>query len=84
MWPLFERLVERCVSVVSFRTFVNSLVPANPNDVYYNDLCVICRGHYDDDHPAIWLPCNHIFGDGCILDTIAKTGTNLCPICRKV
>jgi hypothetical protein len=81
-WPL-ERLLDRWVGA-SFRTFVNGLVPANPNDVYYNDRCAICWGHYDDDHRGIRLPCNHIFGGGCLHDLIAETNTNLCPICRYV
>jgi hypothetical protein len=38
---LLERLLERWVGI-SFRTFVNGLVPANPNNVYYNDRCAFC------------------------------------------
>lgn len=61
------------------------LVPANPNDAYYNEDCLICRSPYDDQHTAVRvLTCNHIFGSNCLQEMIKSPHGPVCPICRCV
>jgi hypothetical protein len=79
-WPL-ERLLERWIGV-SFRTFFTGLVPANPNDVYYNGRCAFCWRYYDDHHRGVRLPCNHIFGADCLIELFQSGNVQICPICR--
>jgi hypothetical protein len=83
MWWPFGRLLEHWVGV-SFRTFVNGLVSANPNDVYYNDRCAFFWGYYDDHHRGVRLPCSHIFGADCVIELFQSGDVQTCPICRTV
>jgi hypothetical protein len=70
---------------ISKQSFIeNSIVPANDNDAFINDQCVICWDSYDDDnHPSVRvLPCNHIFGRGCLLHMIDGPNGDKCPYCK--
>jgi hypothetical protein len=56
----------------SFRSFLKTLRQANPNDDYYDDLCVFCWGYYEDDHRSVRLACNHIFGFDCLCEIVKQ------------
>ena len=59
------------------------VVPANDNDAFYNDKCIVCWDPYDDGHPAVRvLPCNHVFGHQCLLMMVDAPKGECCPICR--
>jgi hypothetical protein len=78
-WGLFDRFLG--VSKATF--FGTQVVPANPNDAYYNNRCSFCWGKYDDTHEAVRvLPCNHVFGRDCLQDIINSPTGHVCPICR--
>jgi hypothetical protein len=57
-------------------------VPAQADDKFLNDKCMVCWDHYHWEHISIRiLPCGHIFGRECIIAmTKAATGAN-CPVC---
>ncbi|MCJ1471217.1 hypothetical protein MMC07_009865 [Pseudocyphellaria aurata] len=61
--------------------------------------CSICITEFEDSHPAVSLPCSHVFGLQCIenwlrpypsltinegLELGTPLGANTCPLCREV
>jgi hypothetical protein len=66
-------------------TFVQQrIVPANPNDAYYDNKCLLCWCFYDDaTHISVRvLPCNHIFGSDCLTEFIGTPIGDTYPVCR--
>lgn len=69
---------------ISKATFLSQrVVPANPNDLYYNNKCSYCWEICHALHPGVRiLPCNHIFGQACLLEIVNNANGDVCPICR--
>ena len=70
--------------ILSKQTFLKkNIVPANDNDSFNDNKCIICWEPYDDQHPGVRvLPCNHVFGQGCLLKLIDRPNGDKCPLCR--
>ncbi|KAH8704367.1 hypothetical protein GQ44DRAFT_778137 [Phaeosphaeriaceae sp. PMI808] len=69
---------------ISKKAFLDrNLIPANDNDRFYNSKCIICWGEYETVHPAVrTLPCNHVFGHGCVIDMANRPNGKRCPLCQ--
>lgn len=86
MWPrnIFTNLLDLCTGLPSKATFIEKhIVPAKPDDKFYNDRCGICWGGYDAEHPRSKIPCGHIFCLGCIHTMVKSPTGELCPYCQK-
>lgn len=60
--------------------------PKVPKDDLNDTACAICHEEYEIPvheliEYAVRLPCNHVFGSGCIAKWLTDHGT--CPLCRK-
>jgi hypothetical protein len=81
---IFTNLFELCTGLPSKATFIKKhIVPAKPDDKFYNDRCGICWGDYDAEHPRSKVPCGHIFCLGCIHDMMKGPVGGFCPYCQK-
>jgi hypothetical protein len=79
----FWGLCDRFLGVSKATFFGTQVVPANPNDAYYDDRCCFCWDKYGDTHEGVRvLPCNHVFGEHCLQEIINSPNGNVCPICR--
>ena len=79
----FTYLLDLCTGLPSQATFIEKhIVPAKPDDKYYNDRCSICWGDYDAEHPRSKIPCGHIFGRDCIHAMVKGPIGELCPYCK--
>jgi hypothetical protein len=72
-------------SLPSKSTFLaQNVVPANDNDAFNDNTCVLCWDSYDDaEHSGVRiLPCNHVFGLAYLPVMIQAPNGDYCPICR--
>ena len=53
-----------------------------PNCHIHKDPCSICLSRITNDNKRV-LHCGHEFHSGCI-DRLKETGSNRCPLCRKL
>lgn len=80
----FTNLLELWTGLPSKATFIKEhVVPAKPDDKFYNDRCGICWGDYDAEHPRSKIPCGHIFGLDCIHAMVKSPTGEYCPYCQK-
>jgi hypothetical protein len=79
----FWSLCDRFLGVSKATFFETQVVPANPNDAYYDNRCTFCWDQYDDTHEGVRvLPCNHVFGRDCLQEMSNSPNGHVCPICR--
>jgi hypothetical protein len=70
---------------VSKTTFLARIVPANETDAFNDDRCSFCWSPYDSDHPGVRIsPCNHVFGQNCLVEMTNRPNGDHCPICRTL
>ncbi|MCJ1469530.1 hypothetical protein MMC07_008163 [Pseudocyphellaria aurata] len=86
---------------LAIRFFLSEFVFVDVDDIELEDRqCSICTAELADDlHPAVSLPCSHVFGLECIeswlrpypsltvnegLELREPLGANTCPLCREV
>lgn len=80
----FTNLLELWTGLPSKATFIKQhVVPAKPDDKFYNDRCGICWGDYDAEHPRSKIPCGHIFCLDCIHAMVKSPTGEYCPYCQK-
>ncbi|MCJ1467439.1 hypothetical protein MMC07_006064 [Pseudocyphellaria aurata] len=85
---------------VAIRFILEKLLYVDMDDIELEDRqCSICTSEFKGSHPAVSLPCGHVFGLECIeswlrpypsltinegLDLDMPLGANTCPLCREV
>lgn len=68
-------------------SFLRDVKPASQEDKFYDEVCLWCRGPYDDHKhiPAKIPVCGHIMGMPCV-EKVFHKGENghRCPLCKIV
>lgn len=74
---------ERFLGISKPTFLATTVIPANPNDAYYDRHCTFCWENYADRHQGVCvLPCIHDFGADSLQNMISSTNGHLYSICR--